>query len=80
MFYAYILKSEKDLKYYYGSTDNLESRLTKHNRGEVRSTKGRRPFHIHYSECYATRSEAYRREQFFKSIAGYQWLKENELI
>ncbi|MDQ0969316.1 putative GIY-YIG superfamily endonuclease [Flavobacterium sp. W4I14] len=45
MFYSYILKSEKDGKYYYGSTENLEIRLIKHNRGDVKSTKARRPFH-----------------------------------
>lgn len=27
MFYSYILKSEKDGKYYYGSTENLKMRL-----------------------------------------------------
>ena len=80
MFYAYILKSKKDSRYYYGSTDNLQSRLEKHNKGDVRATKGRRPFEIHYFEQFETRSEAFRREHFFKSIAGYQWLKEKKII
>ena len=43
MFYSYILRSLKDGKYYYGSAEDLDLRLAKHNKGDVRSTKGRRP-------------------------------------
>ena len=45
-------------------------------RENVRSTKGRRPWKIVYSEAFETKSEAYRRELFFKSIEGYIYLKE----
>ena len=31
---------------------------------------------LHYSEEYATVSEARKREMFFKSIDGYNWLNE----
>ena len=70
----------KDSKYYYGSTDDLECRIEHHNKGKVRSTKPRRPFVKHYSEQYETRKEAMKRERFFKSIDGYLWLKEKEII
>ena len=80
MYYAYILKSEKDGKYYYGSSNDIEGRLVKHNKGDVKSTKGRRPFCIHYKEKYSSRSDAFNREQFFKTINGYIWLKENNII
>jgi putative endonuclease len=79
-FCTYILKSLKDGGYYYGSTSNLGKRLNAHNRGSVKSTKGRRPLVIHYSEIFRTRSEAVKREKFFKSVAGYQWLIEHEII
>jgi putative endonuclease len=79
MYFAYILRSEKDNKYYYGSTSDMASRLAKHNKGDVKATKNRRPFVVHYSEKYETRSEAYKREHFFKSIDGYNWLKENKI-
>ncbi len=80
MFYSYILKSLKDGKYYYGSAENLDLRLIKHNKGDVRSTKGRRPFVLHYFEMFSTRSEAFRREHFYKSIEGYIYLKQNNII
>ena len=80
MYYAYILKSEKDGRYYYGSTDNIERRLAEHNSGKVKATKHRCPFKLQYYELYNTRSEAFRREHFFKSIDGYNWLKSKSLI
>jgi len=80
MFYAYVLKSVKDEKYYYGHTADLKLRLGEHNKGKVRSTKSRVPFILHYYEAFETKSEAARRELFFKSINGYIFLKENKII
>ena len=80
MFYTYILISEKDGKYYYGSCSDLELRLKQHNAGKVRSTKGRRPLRIHYSEEFLTKLEAVRRELFFKSIDGYLFLRASKII
>ena len=79
-FYAYILKSIKDGGYYYGHCENLEKRLTNHNQGKVRSTKSRRPFIIHYSEQFLTKTEAAKREFFFKTIEGYRFLKSQGII
>jgi len=80
MYYSYILKSLKDGKYYYGSTNDVERRLIKHNTGQVRSTKGRYPFVIHFTEEHITRGSAFRRELFYKSIDGYNFLKEQKII
>jgi putative endonuclease len=80
MFYAYILKSLKDGTYYKGSTDNLQKRIKQHNSGKVKYTKGHLPYKLHYFEEFETRSEALKREKFFKSIDGYKWLKDNNII
>ena len=80
MFYTYILLSLKDATYYYGSTENIDKRLKAHNLGKVRYTKGQLPYHLHYFESYTTRGEANRREKFFKSIDGYNWLKSIGII
>ena len=80
MFYTYILKSLKDKTFYYGSTINIEKRLEKHNKGKVKYTKGHLPYILHYHELFQTRKEAFAREQFFKSIDGYKWLKSNNII
>ena len=80
MHFAYILKSIKDQKFYYGSTSILEKRLKSHNSEKVRSTKNRRPFVLIYSESFESKTQALERERFFKSIAGYAWLKNNNII
>jgi putative endonuclease len=78
--YSYILKSFKDNRYYYGSTINLSNRLIKHNKGDVKSTKNRRPLELHFFEVHNTRSEAFKREMFYKSIEGYHYLRQNGII
>ncbi len=76
-FFVYILKSQKDDGFYYGYTSNIETRLSFHNDGLVRSTKGRRPLKLHYFEEFSSKTEAIKREKFFKTIDGYNWLKDN---
>ena len=80
MYNTYILKSLKDGKYYYGHPADLNSRLKEHNNGKVRATKSRRPLIIHYFETFESKSEAVKRELFFKSIDGYIFLKQEEII
>jgi len=80
MFIVYILKSIKDGEYYFGHTKNLVKRLDYHNKGKVRSTKSRIPLIVHYTEKFTSKSEAFKRELFFKTINGYKFLKSNEII
>ncbi|MFH1192845.1 MAG: GIY-YIG nuclease family protein [Candidatus Jorgensenbacteria bacterium] len=63
----YILQSLKSNRYYLGSTEDIEKRLAKHNKGEVKSTKAYRPWKVVYVESFATRQEARRRELQIKS-------------
>ncbi len=79
-FYTYVLKSQKDNGYYYGYTSNLTNRLERHNQGLVRITKARRPFVIHYFEEFEDKTSAIKRENFFKTIDGYNWLRDNSII
>ena len=80
MFTTYILKSLKDQGYYFGHCAQMDVRLQRHNDGRVKSTKGRRPFVVHYSEQFLTRAEAQSREMFFKTLEGRNWLKSNSVI
>ena len=56
-------------RHYIGITDNLAARLAAHNSGRVRSTKPYRPWRMVYTEEYASRTEARRRELFLKRTA-----------
>jgi len=76
MFYVYILQSLKDGKTYVGYTYEIEQRLKKHNLGQVRSTKYRRPLKLLFVEKFETEKEAKKRELYWKSGAGRRKLKE----
>lgn len=80
MYTTYILKSLKFDKHYYGHTVNMTNRLKRHNQGKVKSTKAYLPWEVIYTEEFETKSEAYKREMFFKSIDGYQFLKSIDVI
>ncbi len=66
MFYLYILKSNKDLQLYTGSTNDLRKRFKEHNEGKVFSTKARRPFELIYYEAYKSEKDARKRESSLK--------------
>jgi putative endonuclease len=61
---VYVLRSQKNGRLYTGSTDNLERRLREHASGKSPYTRHTGPFELIYSEDYATRLEARRRESF----------------
>ncbi|MBI3495238.1 GIY-YIG nuclease family protein, partial [Candidatus Berkelbacteria bacterium] len=76
MFYTYVLQSEKNKRNYYGSTDNLDRRLAEHNRGHTPATRFIRPLKVVYFETFKTLSESRKRELFFKSGQGREFIKQ----
>ena len=74
MFYVYVLRSELDGRLYKGLTDNLVKRVKQHNNGENKSTKGFLPWTLVHHEAFITREEARKREKYFKSGAGREFL------
>ncbi len=66
-YFVYIFESLKDQTYYVGSTQNLESRLKRHNEGRVAYTKPKRPWKLVYSEEHPDRSSAAKRENEIKT-------------
>lgn len=75
MWTTYIIQSLKDYKYYIGSTGNLDQRIAKHNAGATPATRHRRPFKVVYSEQYALKSEAIKREYQIKRYKGGEAFK-----
>ena len=69
-FSVYILKSELADVYYIGSTQDVQGRLKLHNSAKARWTKRHQPWILEYCEEFTTRSEAVRREKYFKSLKG----------
>ncbi|OGG24644.1 excinuclease ABC subunit C [Candidatus Gottesmanbacteria bacterium RIFCSPLOWO2_01_FULL_43_11b] len=75
MYYTYVLKSIEDNKFYIGFTDNLKKRFREHQRGEVESTRTRRPFILIYYEACLDKGQAIKREKYFKTGFGRRFLK-----
>jgi putative endonuclease len=75
MFFVYVIRSLKDGKLYVGLTNNVEKRISEHNDGKCIATKLRRPFTLLYYESFSNRTEAAKREKFFKSGKGREFLK-----
>lgn len=73
-FWIYVLESLYDGSHYIGHTENINQRLIRHNEGDYRYTKGRRPWKVIYFEEVASRSKAIQRERFLKSGIGRQEL------
>ncbi len=67
MCWTYILRSEKNGRYYIGAAKDVEIREAQHNSGKVRSTKHLRPWKVVYRESFSNFVEARRRETYLKS-------------
>ena len=76
MHYVYVLISDVDRKFYIGYTNALKRRLREHNSGKSLSTKGRRPFTLLYYEAHLSKSDALRREHYFKTTKGKSSLRQ----
>ena len=57
-FYVYTLLSLTDYKLYTSFTTNLKNRLQQHARGEVKSTKDRRPLKLIHYEYFINEDDA----------------------
>ena len=74
-YWVYVLRLDND-KNYTGCTNNLERRLAEHREKRSPYTSKYQIEKVLYSEGYATKSEAMKREKFLKSGKGRAWLKD----
>ena len=74
MYYAYVLQSKKDNGFYIGFTKNLKLRFEQHTKGQVDSTKNRRPLKLIYYEACLNQEDATKREKYLKTYNGRKFL------
>ena len=74
MYYTYVLQSEKDSNLYVGFTKDLKLRFEQHVKGQVNSTKNRRPLILIYYEACLTQEDATKREKYLKTYNGKRFL------
>jgi putative endonuclease len=65
---VYILQSQKNGRYYIGSTNNIERRLLEHNSGKTKSLRNILPVELLFKKEYADLSEAGRMELRLKKL------------
>ncbi len=73
---VYVLQSQVDRSLYKGMTTNMENRLKQHNAGKTKSTKGKKPWIVVYTEYCNNAQDARDREKYFKTAAGRRFLKQ----
>ena len=76
MYYVYILQSKKNGRYYIGSTNNIDRRLSEHNSGQTKSLRYIKPLALVYAVKFNTRTEACREEQRIKQQKSRKYIKE----
>ena len=74
MYYTYILQSRKDNNFYAGYTSDLIGRFEQHKKGEVTSTRARRPLTLVYYEACHDKRDALHREKYLKTYYGRMFL------
>jgi putative endonuclease len=67
--YVYLLRC-KDDSIYTGCTNNLEKRLSRHNKGEIKHTSTRLPVEVITYIAFTDKYKAYFFEKYLKSGSG----------
>ena len=83
MFSVYILYSVSFQKNYIGQTKDLQNRLAEHNARENTGYTARyKPWVLIYSEDFDSRSDAMKKEKYFKTGTGREEIQKiiNELL
>jgi putative endonuclease len=73
--YVYIIRNPQGCLYK-GSTSDLQKRLRYHNHGLGNWTKGKGPWTLVHFEEFQTKTEAIKKERFYKTGKGRSLLKE----
>ncbi len=70
----YVLRSALTGRFYVGSAEDVLTRLARHNAGRVPSTRNQCPWKVVYTEDFATRAEAVRREREVKNWKNFRYM------
>ena len=70
MYYCYVIYSDNFHKYYIGVTENVNHRLSGHNSGISKWTKGKGPWILVWQRKFSSLSEARKFENLLKRQKG----------
>ena len=75
-YFVYALFSKRDFKFSIGVSERVERRFLDHQYGKNFSTRYRRPLELIFYEAYLVKSDAFRRERYFKTSKGKTVLRQ----
>ncbi len=75
LFIVYILHSTKLDRYYVGYTNDIDRRISEHNRKKGKYTDAGIPSDLVHSEEYATKKNAMDRGKYIKSQKSKEYMK-----
>ena len=75
-FFVYILFSSSLNRYYVGQTNDIASRLKRHNTGQEKYTSKGQPWQLQFYEEVSSRSEAIRIERKIKNFKSQRRIRE----
>ena len=76
MWYVYIIRSiSHPEERYIGTTDDLDDRLARHNRGGYKHTTHHRPWQLDVVTGFADRARAAAFERYLKTGSGFSFAK-----
>lgn len=64
--FVYLIQSKKDGGFYTGISKDVNSRLSKHNNGGVKSTRNQGPWKLCYQKEYDNYAKARKHEKWLK--------------
>jgi putative endonuclease len=74
-FYVYILRNDKNGRWYTGCTKDLRKRVSRHSVGRGGYTKDTGPYSLIYYEASRTLEDSIARERYLKSGMGKRYVK-----
>ncbi len=74
--YVYILRSQRNGRFYTGVTEDVARRLEQHNAGGVKATKYIRPMDIVHLEEYSDATQARKREYYIKAQKSRRFIEQ----
>ena len=75
VYFTYIIESEKNKKWYYGHSNDLERRLVEHNSGQNKSTKNKGSWKLNFKRPFDTKLHANKFELELKKIKNKEYIK-----
>lgn len=79
MYYVYIIQSQKDSSYYVGVTEDLERRVSEHNRDGMKFTSSRRPYALAWYCAFKEKKQAIEFEKYLKHGSGFAFARKRLL-